>query len=77
MSYDSPLLPFKEVGGVKSVLGWAGRGSDALRTYVCSCQYTKRDSSILNLPFFRSFVGFNKDLRDSFLGNEKRIIQVQ
>lgn len=29
----------------------------------------KKDPPVANLPFFRSCMGFNKDLRDSFLCN--------
>lgn len=49
-------------------LGQAGSdwGSAAPRTYLCSCQL-KQDSCVFILPFLRSFVGFNKDLRDALL----------
>lgn len=57
------------VGPSRAGLTWLGFGCPQDLFMVLSMQKKKKDPPVANLPFFRSCVGFNKDLRDSFLCN--------
>lgn len=79
MSYYLPPLPFHGACWLKPFWADLVGVQKPLGSYMfLSMQKKKKkDSSLFNLPFFRSVLRFNKDLRDSFLCNQKRINWVQ
>ena len=81
MSHCLPHLPFHGACWLKTFWADLVGVQKPLGPYIfLSMQKKKKkknDSSRFNLPFFRCVLRFNKDLRDSFLCNQKRIIWVQ